>query len=90
MNDHQSKHLDAAEDRIFSFDCCQPVGKDLSKLKYNLLASYRFNLERKQLLFIPDVSILASYPFNLERKKNFYVFPMKLDEKNGFRGKTVF
>ena len=35
--------------------------------------------------------ILASYPFNLERKKYIYLFPMKPDEKTGFRSKqTVF
>ena len=34
--------------------------------------------------------ILASYPFNLERKKYIYLFPMKPDEKNGFRAKNGF
>ena len=35
-------------------------------------------------------TVLASYPFNLERKKNFYLYPMKPDEKTGFGGKNGF
>ena len=39
----------------------------------------------------PDYNILlASYPFNLERKKYTYLFPMKPDEKSGFRAKNSF